>query len=749
MLSYYVVVGKIIRVNSIISGEHLSTLAGIDYQITLTKQHNKFFVNGQEIVQQDLRTQHGIFQGLSVALTPTKRYCDKTATKFIKSECLPCNMPFSCPGNSIPQARIHCLRSILHFTTSLLGCKLICKQQTRIPNCCANFYGPQCQPCPGGIGQFCSNNGVCSDGIKGNGTCTCSDQKFSGLACDNCRSGLYGTDCDYSCGCINGTCDDGKMGKGICICNHGFRGPLCDQLVDSNDGCQGKCDFAAFCVETSTNEGRCRCGTGYSGSGTKCSPINPCEDSSNVLCHRFASCQYAGPGIHICKCKTGYRGDGVYCEEINPCIQENFSSCDLTADCFHTGPNQFNCICKSGYTGDGKTCQAVNPCKTGNGGCHVYAKCHYKGPGVNTCHCLANYIGDGIQNCTGSIFVELQSDTRFASFIRRRMMKNALNSPGPITAFLPDLTLMGNPVIDQIIEQGLLGHIVGCNQYTVEQLHNISQLHSLSGKLINITSSEDSIFLNGNIRVATPIRSLRLKFPHSLLVMISDATSFEDLTFLSMRCNTNGLFALTHLLVTRYIINFIAKQKGQAGKHLLRRFSLEIDQGKTTMKLVCSMRKKTFRLQIRPFPGCSESFNINVSAETLTTLGTAEKYVLRLLEQHEWIKYDQQKDVAIFSECNWASSANHVTPDVISTFKHKYPVWLTGYKDWKYIKGAAKKHSESSLYKRCLDAKLNYAGKSHVATLVNSKAQENPKRNRIALEAIFESIRFLAQQGLA
>ncbi|XP_076815963.1 stabilin-2-like isoform X2 [Clavelina lepadiformis] len=501
MLSYYVVVGKIIRVNSIISGEHLSTLAGIDYQITLTKQHNKFFVNGQEIVQQDLRTQHGIFQGLSVALTPTKRYCDKTATKFIKSECLPCNMPFSCPGNSIPQARIHCLRSILHFTTSLLGCKLICKQQTRIPNCCANFYGPQCQPCPGGIGQFCSNNGVCSDGIKGNGTCTCSDQKFSGLACDNCRSGLYGTDCDYSCGCINGTCDDGKMGKGICICNHGFRGPLCDQLVDSNDGCQGKCDFAAFCVETSTNEGRCRCGTGYSGSGTKCSPINPCEDSSNVLCHRFASCQYAGPGIHICKCKTGYRGDGVYCEEINPCIQENFLSCDLTADCFHTGPNQFNCICKSGYTGDGKTCQAVNPCKTGNGGCHVYAKCHYKGPGVNTCHCLANYIGDGIQNCTGSIFVELQSDTRFASFIRRRMMKNALNSPGPITAFLPDLTLMGNPVIDQIIEQGLLGHIVGCNQYTVEQLHNISQLHSLSGKLINITSSEDSIFLNGNISV--------------------------------------------------------------------------------------------------------------------------------------------------------------------------------------------------------------------------------------------------------
>lgn len=65
--------------------------------------------------------------------------------------------------------------------------------QTR--ECCAGFFGPQCQPCPGKAGSACFGNGVCMDGINGTGTCQCG-AGFVGTACESCAEGKYGRNCD-------------------------------------------------------------------------------------------------------------------------------------------------------------------------------------------------------------------------------------------------------------------------------------------------------------------------------------------------------------------------------------------------------------------------------------------------------------------------------------------------------------------------------------------------------------------------
>lgn len=65
--------------------------------------------------------------------------------------------------------------------------------QTRA--CCAGFFGPQCQACPGRAQSVCSGNGICLDGANGTGVCECG-QGFSGTACETCVEGKYGIHCD-------------------------------------------------------------------------------------------------------------------------------------------------------------------------------------------------------------------------------------------------------------------------------------------------------------------------------------------------------------------------------------------------------------------------------------------------------------------------------------------------------------------------------------------------------------------------
>ncbi|KAF5926521.1 hypothetical protein HPG69_001149, partial [Diceros bicornis minor] len=72
-------------------------------------------------------------------------------------------------------------------------CPLGTKPLTR--ECCAGFFGPQCQPCPGKAENVCFGNGICLDGMNGTGVCECGEG-FRGTACETCAEGKYGIHCD-------------------------------------------------------------------------------------------------------------------------------------------------------------------------------------------------------------------------------------------------------------------------------------------------------------------------------------------------------------------------------------------------------------------------------------------------------------------------------------------------------------------------------------------------------------------------
>lgn len=61
--------------------------------------------------------------------------------------------------------------------------------------CCAGYFGPQCQPCPGSAEGICFGNGICLDGANGTGVCECGGG-FGGTACETCVEGKYGAHCD-------------------------------------------------------------------------------------------------------------------------------------------------------------------------------------------------------------------------------------------------------------------------------------------------------------------------------------------------------------------------------------------------------------------------------------------------------------------------------------------------------------------------------------------------------------------------
>ncbi|KAL4226505.1 Stabilin-2 [Mactra antiquata] len=62
------------------------------------------------------------------------------------------------------------------------------------PGCCAGFFGPDCQMCPGGWTNPCNGHGTCDDGISGTGECSCYPQ-FTGVSCGDCIKNRWGPNC--------------------------------------------------------------------------------------------------------------------------------------------------------------------------------------------------------------------------------------------------------------------------------------------------------------------------------------------------------------------------------------------------------------------------------------------------------------------------------------------------------------------------------------------------------------------------
>uniref|UniRef100_A0AAV2MLG1 EGF-like domain-containing protein n=1 Tax=Knipowitschia caucasica TaxID=637954 RepID=A0AAV2MLG1_KNICA len=288
------------------------------------------------------------------------------------------------------------------------GCAKYCNTTKTVAECCKGFYGPDCKPCIGGFENPCFGNGTCSDGMNGDGSCSCRPG-FKGVACHLCSDHRkHGENCDEECRCVHGVCDNRPGSRGRCRfgpCSEGFSGDFCDKqkMACNSDGLMEHCHIHAVCSYSGVDT-VCTCRDGYEGDGHSCSPINPCVKSSRGDCDVNVSSSVCLETLKV----TGWSGDGKVCVEINLCQSESRGGCSPYATCTHVGPAQAECVCKRGYSGNGKVCDLLNPCRENNRGCHELATCKQLEGRVPSCICPDGYHGNGT-TCYGTV-IETRRD---------------------------------------------------------------------------------------------------------------------------------------------------------------------------------------------------------------------------------------------------------------------------------------------------------------------------------------------------
>ncbi|XP_077996874.1 uncharacterized protein LOC144450172 isoform X2 [Glandiceps talaboti] len=274
-------------------------------------------------------------------------------------------------------------------------------QDKSIYRCCDGFFKDpaanittRCQECPSGqYGEDCQFTCLCNNGA------TCNNIDGS---C-HCRHGYYGTSCSLSCNCKNGaTCG---MFDGSCSCQQGFFGTLCENACSCppNSVCDGstgdclclegyygnQCSLRCDCPENSLcdpMDGMCTCKPGYF--GVLCS--QRCD------CHNGAECGISDP--NECACATGWEGDE--CTECKMNFQSSSRESYCQDKCIHCyngdvcQPEDGTCHCTSGWQGNrcdticdegyhGDNCSEV--CECVNGG-----RCNHV---TGMCTCLPGWMG--------------------------------------------------------------------------------------------------------------------------------------------------------------------------------------------------------------------------------------------------------------------------------------------------------------------------------------------------------------------
>ncbi|XP_013922245.1 PREDICTED: stabilin-1-like [Thamnophis sirtalis] len=363
-MQYHVVIGDKLFLKDLKNGVHRSTMLGFSNWLMFSNRLNKTYVNRILLDGPFVETRNGMLIGVSQVLPIHKNRCSTNTTTIQKSRCAKCNKKIKCPTGSVlaqnpGQGNLpHCV--FKSGGMKLVGCYFTCIKVSLVSVCCPGYYGVMCEMCPGKAGNWCSGNGVCQDGIEGNGDCQCREG-FHGTACEMCQAGRYGPKCQSECNCNKGQCNDGLLGDGRCTCNAGFKGVNCDQEIET-DFCNGTCDVNANCMnDSTTSQPTCSCSAGYSGNGTSCTEIDPCAED-NGGCSIYANCTKIAPGKNICSCKEGYSGDGTLCRELDRCLESN-GGCHQNATCIKTGPGLVACACLPSFTGDGiNKCEYTHPC---------------------------------------------------------------------------------------------------------------------------------------------------------------------------------------------------------------------------------------------------------------------------------------------------------------------------------------------------------------------------------------------------
>uniref|UniRef100_A0A3P8UCE2 Stabilin 2 n=1 Tax=Amphiprion percula TaxID=161767 RepID=A0A3P8UCE2_AMPPE len=330
---------------------------------------------------------------------------------------------------------------------ALSGCSFECYKEQEVQSCCPGYWGPDCMECPDRADKPCSGKGVCSEGLGGNGTCSC--QVTSHLCYRWVLTRLFF--CSAVCLCVHGLCDSGLTGNGRCTCFSGYKGPTCEQ---ESPACAAlSCQQNSRCMEEAlTGQLVCQCLPGYQKSGDQCLSINPCLQR---VCHVQATCVHTGPNQHQCTCNQGYSGDGRVCMAVDPC-QTNQAGCDArSARCVYNGPGKSHCECLPGFDllSNG-SCVLKESCKPDS--CHKNANCSTVEPGRVQCTCLQGYLGNG-KVCYGNIMQRLIDLNTEPGGQWSGQLSNAialfdslswpLQNLGPFTIFVPtNKGFRGTPV---------------------------------------------------------------------------------------------------------------------------------------------------------------------------------------------------------------------------------------------------------------------------------------------------------------
>ena len=283
--------------------------------------------------------------------------------------------------------------------------------------CAPQHYGPNCRAvCPGGACSPCGGHGVCSEGLHGNGTCTCESGPALGhwapaSGCTDCQSGYYSSGCLQECpgGATlpcggHGTCSDGLHGSGACTCvaaeGRGFwAGPACGACARGYHGAacaaecpgggQSPCGGHGECDGGRNGTGRCACDAGYAGAacgaacpqagGRVCGGHGACRstpDGAGAVCHCWGSVtQGYWYGEACVACQPGY--DGPACDR--ECPGGADSPCAGHGTCHATDAVPV-CACDVGYAGadcstacpglsEGRVCSGHGACDVATGAC--------------------------------------------------------------------------------------------------------------------------------------------------------------------------------------------------------------------------------------------------------------------------------------------------------------------------------------------------------------------------------------------
>uniref|UniRef100_A0A8D2C6E8 Stabilin-2 n=1 Tax=Sus scrofa TaxID=9823 RepID=A0A8D2C6E8_PIG len=544
----------------------------IESYIREKKVTTLLYVNEAPINYTNAATDKGVIHGLGKVLEIQKNRCDVNDTTIVRGKCGKCPQQPICPFGTKPlgDETRRCLYTIYFMgkRSLFIGCQPKCVKTVITKECCAGYFGPQCQPCPGSAEGICFGNGICLDGANGTGVCECGGG-FGGTACETCVEGKYGAHCDQVCTCVHGRCNQGPSGDGSCDCDVGWRGVKCDSEI-TKDNCNGTCHTSANCLLNPDGTASCKCAAGFQGNGTVCTAINACE-ISNGGCSAKAICKRTTPGSRECVCKAGYTGDGIVCLEINPCLENN-GGCHRHAECTQTGPNQAVCNCLAKYTGDGKVCTLIDICLTENGGCSKFAFCNHNEQDGRTCTCKPDYIGDGF-TCRGNIHQELPKNPQTSQYYFQ-LQEHAIHDllgPGPFTVLAPSSAAFdAEPQIKNWDKQGLMPqvlryHVIACHQLLLENLKSTPNATSLQGESLTISVSQGTVFINNKAKIiSSDIISTngiihiidKLLSPQNLLITPQDASGriLQNLTTVAVN---HGYFKFSNLLQEMGLLSVI------------------------------------------------------------------------------------------------------------------------------------------------------------------------------------------------